>query len=174
VEVPYEEGSSVRIGESMTDTYQLAQFHFHTPSEHAIDGKQYDAELHLVHKNILGEVVVVGVVLSKSETAPVGIFDAIVEAAPLAGGSVELEGMSLNALTLLPDESSYFTYTGSLTTPPCTESVRWFVMQKPVPVSDAVIRRLHTVVGLFSGYNGYPNNNRPIVPLNGRTVLAVK
>jgi len=174
VEVPYEEGSTVHLGQSVTDTYELAQFHFHAPSEHTIDGKTFDAEAHLVHRNILGEVVVVGVLLTKSEATEGNVFDEIVRAAPLAEGSAAVEGVSLNALALLPDERSYFTYTGSLTTPPCTESVRWFVMQKPVPVSSFVIQQLHTVAGLFPGYNGYPNNNRPVVPLNGRTVLSGK
>jgi carbonic anhydrase len=82
-----------------------------------------------------------------------------------------MDGMSINASDLLPEDMSYFAYAGSLTTPPCTEGVRWFVMQTPVTVSASVIQRLHMLASEFPGYNGYPNNNRPVTPLNGRTVL---
>ena len=81
------------------------------------------------------------------------------------------DGLSLNAMSLLPEDLTYFTYSGSLTTPPCTEGVRWFVMQTPVPVSAFVIQQLHTITSQFPGYNGFANNNRPVLPLNGRTVL---
>ena len=81
VEVPYHSGSSVAIGSGALDSYQLAQFHFHAPSEHTVDGVRYDAELHLVHANVLGENVVVGVLLKAS---PNGLaeFDAIMSNAP--------------------------------------------------------------------------------------------
>jgi carbonic anhydrase len=171
VEVVYDAGSSIRLGRSVTDTYQLVQFHFHAPSEHTVNGKQYDAELHLVHKNILGQLVVVGVLLSKSSTASSTLFDDIVTTAPMTQATGSRNGLSLNANSLLPEDQTYFTYTGSLTTPPCTEGVRWFVMAEPVSVSEFVIQQLHTVTKQFPGYNGFGNNNRPVLPLNGRTVL---
>jgi carbonic anhydrase len=86
-------------------------------------------------------------------------------------GTGSRDGLSLNATSLLPEDLSYFTYTGSLTTPPCTEGVRWFVMETPVPVSEFVIQQLHAVTSQFPGYNSFANNNRPVTPLNGRTVL---
>jgi carbonic anhydrase len=172
VEVVYDAGSSIRLGRSVTDIYQLAQFHFHAPSEHTIDGKQYDAELHLVHKNILGQLVVVGVLLSKSDTTPSSIFDEILMTAPVTIETGTREGMVLNANSLLPQDPDYFTYAGSLTTPPCTEGVRWFVMQTPVQVSPYVIQQLHLLASQFPGYNGFANNNRPVAPLNGRTILS--
>jgi len=172
VEVLYAAGSSVRLGDAVTDIYQLIQFHFHAPSEHTIDGKQYDAELHLVHENVLGQLAVVGVLLSMSPTAPGSVFDEIVMTAPMTVGTGQREGLSLNANSLLPADQDYFTYAGSLTTPPCSEGVRWFVMQTPVSVSAYVIQQLHMVAGQFPGYNGFANNNRPVVPLNGRTILS--
>jgi len=174
VEVPYEAGSSVRIGTSPTDKYDLVQFHFHAPSEHTVDGKPYDAELHLVHSNVLGELTVVGVFLTKSASAVPGIYDEIVSNAPLTVGSNHVAGKRINAHDLLPHDHGFYTYTGSLTTPPCTESVRWFVLEKPVTVTNFVVQQLHTIAGMFPGYGGYQNNNRPVLPLNGRPVLVAR
>jgi carbonic anhydrase len=151
VEVVYGAGSSIRVGWSVTDIYQLAQFHFHAPSEHTINGTQYDAEVHLVHKNVLGQLAVVGVLLSQSATAPSSIFDQILMTAPASVSTGTLDGMTLNANALLPQDQEYFTYAGSLTTPPCTEGVRWFVMQTPVQVSPYVIQQLHQLAGQFPG-----------------------
>ena len=172
VEVVYDAGSSIRVGWSVTDIYQLLQFHFHAPSEHTINGTQYDAEVHIVHQNVLGQYAVVGVLLSQSATAPSGIFDQILKTTPASVSTGTLDGVVLNANSLLPQDQDYFTYAGSLTTPPCTEGVRWFVMKTPVQVSPYVIQQLHMLAGQFPGYNGYANNNRPVVPLNGRTILS--
>lgn len=181
VEVHYAPGSSLLIGKSPTDDYKLVQFHFHAPSEHTVDGKSYDAELHLVHTNILGEIAVVGILLNKissdlnkTSTATAGIYQDVVSTAPMKGGSAHPAGRKLNAKDLLPASKSYYSYTGSLTTPPCSESVRWFVLTKPVEVSDAVIRQLHSLIAAFPGYEGYQNNNRPLAPLNGRPVVLVR
>jgi carbonic anhydrase len=171
VEVVYQAGSSIRLGRSVTDIYQLVQFHFHAPSEHTINGKHYDAELHLVHKNVLGQLVVIGVLLSQSATTPSGIFDDILTTAPMVEGTGSRDGITIAAASLLPEDPGYFTYSGSLTTPPCTEGVRWFVMETPLSVSPFVIQRLHLLTAQFPGYNGFPDNNRPVTPLNGRTVL---
>jgi carbonic anhydrase len=172
VEVPYHAGSSVRIGSGPTDEYALVQFHFHAPSEHTVDGKQYDGELHLVHTNRLGETLVVGVLLSHSEAIPVDIYDDIMSHAPLKIGKAERE-VRINAGRLLPADQAFFMYTGSLTTPPCTEGVRWFVLTNPVAVRTAVIRQLHTIIGGFPGYKA-GNNNRPLQAANGRIVMKAE
>lgn len=174
IEVPYQSGSTLRIGSSLTDEYQLLQFHFHAPSEHTVDGKQFDAEMHLVHSNALGELAVVGVLLSKSADATSGILDDIMNHAPTSPGSEPMEGAAVNARDLLPSDHSFFTYTGSLTTPPCTESVRWFVLTHPVDVTSGMLQQFHSLIGQFPGYNGYSNNNRPVAPLNGRTILSAQ
>ena len=108
VEVVYDPGSSIRLGKSVTDIYQLVQFHFHAPSEHTIDGQQYDAELHLVHKNILGQLVVVGVLLTSSPTAGTTPFDGIAMTAPLIPGTAGINGTTLNAVFLAPSGSELF------------------------------------------------------------------
>jgi carbonic anhydrase len=173
VEVPYGPGSYVQIGQDLTDVYTLAQFHFHVPSEHTIDGQRFDGELHLVHTNHLGETLVVGVLLSASDSAQSGVFDDISTNAPLTVTTNTLSG-TVNAENLLPQSQLFYTYTGSLTTPPCSEGVRWIVMTTPVTVTSTFIEQLHHVTGDFPGYNGYENNNRPTQPLNARTVIAAQ
>ena len=173
VEVPYEAGSYVSIGHSVTDAYFLSQFHFHVPSEHTLNGQQYDGEMHLVHTNRLGENLVIGVFLSKSSKAQASAFDDIAGNAPITVASNTVSG-TVNVTELLPAESLFYTYTGSLTTPPCTEGVRWLVMTNPMQVTGSFIQQLHNITGQFPGYNGYSNNNRPIQPLGARTVIAAQ
>jgi carbonic anhydrase len=173
VEVPYESGSYVSIGRDVTDVYFLQQFHFHAPSEHTINGQAFDAEMHLVHANRLGELLVVSVLLSISDQAQPGIFDDIANNAPTSVKSNTMES-TVNAMNLLPETQLYYTYTGSLTTPPCTEGVRWVVMTTPVPVTNTFVQQLHTITAQFPNYNGYANNNRPVQPLNGRAVISAQ
>lgn len=78
----------------------------------------------------------------------------------------------MNARQLLPENLGYYMYSGSLTTPPCTEGVRWFVLTTPMPVSSFALQQMHHLVGLFPGHDGFANNNRPVVALHGRTILA--
>lgn len=170
IEVPFEPGSSLSVGASPTDTYRLIQFHFHAPSEHAVNGVLYDAELHLVHANAIGELAVVGVLL-QSSTVGLPMFDTIMANAPIAPGHNDVLRPGVNPADLLPADKGFYRYAGSLTTPPCSESVQWFVMKNPVPITSAALATMHTIIGQFPNYLGFPNNNRPIVNLNGRTVL---
>ena len=166
VEVPYAPGSSLRVGQ---DTYELLQFHLHAPSEHTIDGVSAAAELHLVHRNILLDLAVVGVMINVG--APVNAaIDKILLNAPLDEGGVDLGGL-ISAKDVLPQFVSYYNYSGSLTTPPCSEGVRWFVLKEPVFVSQAAIDNLHLIISRFPEYGGFPDNNRPVRPLNGRAIL---
>jgi carbonic anhydrase len=146
------------------------QFHFHAPSEHTVNGQFAAAELHLVHRNALLDLAVVGVLVNVG--SPVNIvIDTILRNAPIEEGEIELRG-SVNAKNILPRfDRGYYTYSGSLTTPPCSEGVRWFVLREPVFVSQAAIDHLHEVIAEFPGYDGFPNNNRPVRPLNGRVIL---
>ncbi len=169
IEVPYGPNSKFAVGPQPTDVYQLVQFHFHAPSEHTINGVQYDAELHLVHTNDIGETAVVGVLLSSS-VAGSPIFDTIMARSPTAPGEIELS-QEVNVLELLPLSKGFYRYEGSLTTPACSESVQWYLMQNPVPITPSALARLHSLISMFPNYNGYPNNNRPVAGQNGRTVL---
>jgi carbonic anhydrase len=172
VEVPYAPGSRIQVGldRSGLNTYELLQFHFHAPSEHMVNGQFAAAELHLVHRNALLDLAVIGVLVNVG--SPVNIvIDRILRIAPIEEGEIELHG-SVNAIDVLPQfDRRYYTYSGSLTTPPCSEAVRWFVLREPVFVSQAAIDHLHAVIAEFPGYGGFPNNNRPVRPLNGRVIL---
>jgi len=98
------------------------------------------------------------------------VIDDMLLNAPLEEGEIELDG-SVNAKDVLPQSKSYYNYSGSLTTPPCSEGVRWFVLQEPVFVSQEAIDRLHEIISNFPHYDGFPDNNRPVRPLNGRAIL---
>jgi carbonic anhydrase len=173
VEVEYEPGSVIRTGQALSDEYTLQQFHFHAPSEHTINGRLADAELHLVHKNALGEQAVVAVLLYVDDRKANPLFDQIMFGAPIGVSVVTEHALSgkINAEDLLPKGRSFYTYTGSLTTPPCTEGVHWFVMEEPAAISSAAVAQLHEIIRLFPDYGGYSNNNRPVHDLNGRTVF---
>lgn len=169
VEVPYASGSTIRVGEDVQDRYQLLQFHFHAPSEHTVNGQFAAAELHLVHRNALLDLAVVGVLVNVG--SPVNaVIDDILLNAPIEEGEIELDG-SVNAKDVLPQSKRYYNYSGSLTTPPCSEGVRWFVLKEPVFVSQEAIDRLHEIISDFPHYDGFPDNNRPVRPLNGRAIL---
>jgi carbonic anhydrase len=173
IEVPISEESvhTLTIGD---ESYRLVQFHFHAPSEHTVDGVSHDLEAHLVHQNDEGQLAVVGVFLDEG-AAPVELVDSVIGNAPEgAGEEVELEAES-SPLALLPLEGGtaivrYSTYLGSLTTPGCTESVRWIVLSDTMGVSSAAADRLHELIAAFPGYDGHDDNNRPIQPLNDREI----
>ena len=134
-----------------------------------MDGQFAAGEFHLVHRNQLLDIAVVGVLIEIG--TPVNtVIDEILRNAPIEEGEVELHG-TVNAKDILPRfDRRYYYYSGSLTTPPCSEGVRWFVLKKPVFVSQAAIDHLHEVIAAFPGYDGFPNNNRPVRPLNGRVI----
>jgi len=169
IEVPYAPGSTLVIG---FDTYQLAQFHFHAPAEHAVNGRLADMELHLVHRNALGNLAVVGVLLEVGPR-PNPLIEEIFAVAPRVEGVAALQGRTLNARDLLPlNAFSFWTYSGSLTTPPCSEGVMWTVLKNPVNVSQATVDRFRAIIAAFPGYEGFSANNRPVRPLNGRAILS--
>ncbi|MEZ5919515.1 MAG: carbonic anhydrase family protein [Alphaproteobacteria bacterium] len=140
-------------------TYKLLQVHFHTPSEHYIDGSPYPMEAHLVHKAEDGTLAVVGVLMKVGAHNPV--IEGIWQNAPVAGGEKMLETVSVSAADLLPESLEYYKYDGSLTTPPCSEGVQWHVLKDPIELSQAQLTAFQTV---------FPVNARPIQDLNGRTV----
>lgn len=144
------------------DLYLLEQFHFHTPSEHTIDHKHYPMELHLVHHNERHETAVVAVFMEEGKHNP--FFETFLEHAPSKVGEVNDDhGQSLNPVNLLPERKSYYLYSGSFTTPPCTEGVTWMVLHDPIEVSAEQIKKFRTLVG--------HDNVRPIQPLHKRIVL---
>ena len=180
VEVPIPAGAqdTLQIG---GDRYDLVQYHFHAPSEHAVNGRLADVEAHFVHMNTQGATAVVGVFF-RIGPEPNAVLDKILLSAPAMAGE------EVNAGEASPAElfhhirgvsttrggpvrvNSFYTYDGSLTTPGCTQDVRWSVLANGGHVSTAAVARLHKVIAQFPFYNGYPNNNRPVQPLNGRVI----
>jgi carbonic anhydrase len=171
--VPESSNLTLRVGE---DEYRLVQFHFHAPSEHTLDGRQYDGEAHLVHESDEGELAVVAVFLEESEVLIPFVAELLESAPEDAGEEIELEGEQSTLLLLLVADSTTafgtgdYTYDGSLTTPGCTEGVRWFISPSPYPISSSAIERLHELIADFPGYDGYANNNRPVQRLNDRVI----
>jgi carbonic anhydrase len=160
VEFRYEPGSTIRVNGA---NFRLAQFHFHTPSEHVLDAVSYPLELHLVHVDANGApAVVVGVFVKRgAENQALSIA---FRNLPQNEGDVSQPFGSINAASLLPGNRTHFTYPGSLTTPPCTEGIRWYVMRTPIEMSDAQIAAYQTVPGLNP-------SARPLQQVNGRTIL---
>lgn len=144
------------------DVYLLEQFHFHTPSEHTVDHKHYPMELHLVHHNERHEAAVVAVFMEEGKHNP--FFETFLEHAPTKVGEVmDDHDHTVNPITLLPERRSYYLYSGSFTTPPCSEGVIWAVMHDPIEVSAEQIQRFRALVG--------HDNVRPTQPLHKRFVL---
>lgn len=140
--------------------YQLTQFHFHHPSEEYIHGKQYPMVLHLMHQASDGKVARVAVFLQPG--GPNTTIQQIWDHMPTTkGNEEEIPGVEINPAGLLPRNTGYYMYAGSLTAPPCTEGVTWFVLKTPLQISAA---QIHAFAKL------YPNDVRPLQPLNGRIV----
>lgn len=159
VQINYAPGSGITVEGKR---FELLQAHFHTPSEHSIGGRQAPMEMHLVHKSAEGELAVIGVMMEKGEKnlALSEFWDALPQK---AGPAKTIKRVLFNVRDLLPHDTGYYRYMGSLTTPPCSEGVNWFVMRQPVSVNTAQIERFANAVG---------NNARPAQPINRRFVLA--
>lgn len=140
--------------------YQLVQFHFHRPSEEYIDGKPYDMVVHLMHQSSDGEVAGVAVLL-RAGRANATIQQIWAHMPKSEGKEEEIPGVAINPAGLLPQNAAYYTYTGSLTAPPCTEGVTWYVLKTPVDISAEEIDAFARL---------YPHDVRPIQALNGRVV----
>jgi carbonic anhydrase len=156
VQVNVAPGNSIEV---MGRRFELVQFHFHRPSEERINGRQFDMVVHLVHKDLEGKLAVVAVLLDRGSVQP--IVQTVWNNLPLEKGE-ELPAKALLDLNnLLPSERGYFTYMGSLTTPPCSEGVLWMVMKQPVPISSEQI-------DIFARL--YPMNARPVQSASGRLI----
>ncbi|HEY8066382.1 MAG TPA: carbonic anhydrase family protein [Methylosinus sp.] len=140
--------------------FELKQFHFHTPSEHALGGKRLAMEAHFVHAGDNGDLLVVGSFLVAG--APNKALSAVMAAAPKEEGKTVLKA-PLDASPLLPKGKKFFRYEGSLTTPPCSEVVHWNVFAEPVTVAQADIDAFKTL---------FPMNARPLQPTHRRIVLS--
>ena len=140
--------------------YELTQFHFHHPSEEYIHGMPSDMVAHLMHQGSDGKVAAVAVLLKAGNAN--STVDQLWEHMPKTPGKEEvIAGVEVNPAGLLPRDTSYYTYMGSVTAPPCTEGVSWFVLKTPVDISAEEISAFARL---------YPHDVRPLQPLNGRVV----
>lgn len=147
------------------DTFKLVQFHFHTPSEHQINGKPYPMEIHFVHINAKGKIAVLGVLVDTTGAVPNSTLNKFVENLP-STESRECDSESFFSIDdLLPSSKvrNLYSYEGSLTTPPCTEVVKWFVLKNPIKASASQITQFEKREHI---------NSRATKPLNGRTVYS--
>jgi carbonic anhydrase len=143
-----------------TGNFKLVQFHFHRPSEHQFNGKTYPMELHFVHSNPSGSLAVVGVMMESGKSN--AVFKKIVTTMPAKEGPPVKADTAINPNGLLPSELTYYRYTGSLTTPPCTETVDWLVLTESIQVGSEDIDAFAKL---------YQMNARPVQGTNRRFVL---
>ena len=144
-------------------TWRLLSAELHSPSEHAIDGKHADMEMQLVHADPAGALAIVAVLFDKGKSN--GALQPLFEAMPddVTAQPVKVDGVSLDLAAAVPDDPSYYSYMGSLTTPRCTEGVHWFVLQPVGQVSISQIQRLRGAT--------HPATNRPVQAIGSRRVL---
>lgn len=141
--------------------YQLKQFHFHHPSEEHISGKPFEMVVHLVHADDQGHLAVVASLVKPGRENP--LLATLWKNIPHEKEKPETRSeVTIQASDLLPDTRGYYEFQGSLTTPPCTEGVEWFVLKTPIEASTAQIDTFARI---------YPNNARPVQPLHGRKIL---
>jgi carbonic anhydrase len=145
-------------------TYKLAQFHFHSPSEHTLNGKSYDLEAHFVHKSEQGKLLVIGILFEKKGADPA--LTPMWSALPTAGTTPQSIA-NVDFTQLLPKSPRYFTYDGSLTTPPCTEGVTWLVVE-PAPADEVSTEQLEILHSAIHGAT-----NRPTQPLHDRKITEL-
>ena len=176
IEVAYPEGNWIEVDGVR---YQLLQFHFHAPSEHTVAGKPFEMEAHFVHKSEDGNLAVVGLLIEKGSHK--FAFDPVWAHLPAVRGETQrVENVTEDGSLIVdprfmfsPNDQvtdgapSYFgssyRYEGSLTTPPCSEDVKWIVLTTPIEMSEAQISAFKAIIH---------DNNRPVQPLNGRELLT--
>ncbi len=159
IQITTDKAGELKIGD---DAYQLLQFHFHTPSEEAINSKRTDMVIHLVHKNAQGELAVVAVLLECGEMAN-PLIETLWNVMPKTPGKPQHYEGEIDINQLVPKEKNYYAFDGSLTTPPCTEGVKWIVLKQTVSISAEQLAQYKSV---------YYENIRPLQPLNGREVFS--
>ena len=158
VQVNYRPGSQIAVNGS---TYELLQYHFHSPSENHINGYSYPMEVHLVHRNDKDELAVVAVMFTKGhENAG---LKPTWRKMPEHAGDKHPYSVMVSVNDFLPVKRDYYRFNGSLTTPPCSEGVLWLVMKQAVSISESQLKAFTDVL--------HEPNNRPIQSLNARAVL---
>ena len=160
IQVNYSDGDTLTIGDQK---YALVQYHFHGPSEHTVNGKQFPMEMHMVHQSADKKLAVVGVLIAEGAKANAA-FEPIWTNLPKTKGSETHYGnIKVDVNQMLPTSRTTYRYDGSLTTPPCSEGVKWIVFSSPIEFSAAQIGKFKELI---------KPNNRPTQALNGRAIAS--
>jgi carbonic anhydrase len=161
VQINYPVGSTLMVGDK---TYTLKQFHFHHPAEEMINGKHYDLVAHLVHADADGHLAVIAVLFTKGAPSP--LLDSLWKNVPAEKEkAVDVSGVTVNVKDLVPADTGYYTFLGSLTAPPCSEGVTWYVLKTTETLSEEELAAFGRL---------YPHNARPIQLTNGREIQQTK
>ena len=158
IQVDFEPGNTLVIDGV---TFSLKQMHFHAPSENQIAGQSFPMEAHFVHADAQGNLLVLAVMFREGDAN--SALNKVWAAMPPDSGPARPLPNAVTPLALMPKSMSYYRFSGSLTTPPCSEGVRWLVLKTPVSVSKAQIESFEHAMK--------HHNNRPVQPLNGRVVI---
>ena len=161
IQVNLPPGSSLTVGDK---TYNLKQFHFHHPSEEHVNGKGFPLVAHLVHQDADGHLAVIAVLFEEGTANP--LLDTLWKNIPSEKEKArDVPSVTIQAQDLLPTDHGYFTFAGSLTTPPCTEGVTWYVLKSHASISPQQVAAFAKL---------YPRNARPIQPTHARKILQTK
>jgi len=158
IQINMKSGSKIKIDNS---NFELKQFHFHSPSENTINGKSYPLEGHFVHADTNGDLVVLSVMFEKGDSNIV--LEKLWSHMPEQSGAHENLTDNITASNLMPKNMDYYQFNGSLTTPPCSEGVRWYVLKNPIKVSQQQVDKFHHTM--------HHANNRPVQSINARLIL---
>ncbi len=158
IKVTYDKGSYMIVDGKR---YDLLQFHFHSPSEHTVGGKHSAMEMHLVHRSSDGGFAVIGVLIEKDGKNKA--FARLWKKLPEKKGEEYERKATVNVADLLPEDKAFYNYTGSFTTPPCTEGVKWFVLKSKVNLSGHQVKEFREIMH---------GDNRPVQPINGRVITS--
>ncbi len=157
IQINYGGADTLTVGD---ERHALVQYHFHAPSEHTIGGRHSPMEMHLVHKSAAGNLAVVAVFIEEGQRN--AAFEPVWANLPTEKGmELHYEHVQVDVDDLLPQNRSAYRYAGSLTTPPCSEGVKWLILATPIQLSTEQIGAFTAIVR---------DNNRPVQPLNGRSV----
>ena len=142
------------------DIYYLKQIHFHEPAEHLINGVKFPIEIHLVHLSQDNNITVLGILGMEGEESQ--LFEFLESFLPLENGEERIIDQNLDLTSLFPDKTDFYSYSGSLTTPPCTENVNWVIFKEPIIISLDEVLKLKNNMPLNNYRNEQPVNDRII------------
>jgi carbonic anhydrase len=159
IQVNYAPGSGIAVN---GERYELLQFHFHTPSEHAVQGDRSAMEMLLVHKSAEGKLAVIGILMNLGDEN-IALNEVWSQIPRNPGREQTVDRVLINARDFLPRDTRYYRYMGSLTTPPCSEGVNWYVLASPVTASMQQVEQFSRVIG---------ENARPLQAVKNRLILG--